>query len=114
MLSVTVFNPIELNYNLFLGETLVAEKATYEIKTVSSFGLDVTYAEHTIEFNKDIAFTVPVVCSNFDCSDQDAIDTTCLCNYASKDPAVCGIIPSDCPNYPCVNAGLCNAYISSF
>ena len=90
----------------FGREELTIESSSYELKTVDAFGLEVTYAEHTIRYNKPIAQTVPVICPQFDCSDQEAIDTTCICNYASTDPAVCGIIPGDCPNS--CDLSLCN------
>jgi hypothetical protein len=89
---------IFLHILLALGENLTVEEATYEVKEINSFGLDVKYAEHTIRFNKEIGMSVPVICPGFDCSVQDEIDASCLCNYASKNPAVCGVIPGDCPN----------------
>ena len=82
----------------FGREVLEIETSSYQIKKVDAFGLEITYAEHTIRYNEPLAQTVPVICPQFDCSDQEAIDTICICNYASTDPAVCGIIPTDCPN----------------
>jgi hypothetical protein len=79
-------------------EQLKVEEASFEIKEVDAFGVRVSYAEHTIRFSDELVNTVPVICPQFDCTDQEAIDTSCICNYASKDPNVCGKIPLDCPN----------------
>ena len=81
------------------GSVLNVEKSSFQIKKTSSFGLDITYAEHSITFDNEIGITLPIVCPAYDCANQDAIDLDCVCNYASKDPEVCGIVPGGCE--PC-------------
>ena len=83
---------------------LEIEQALYEIKETDTFGLNVVYAEHTIKFSKEVGITIPVVCPNYNCSNQDAIDTDCICNYA--DVTNCGILPDHCSNS--CNMSLCN------
>ena len=82
------------------------DSLSYQIKEASSFGLDITYAEFSVRFEGEIGITLPIVCPAFDCAEQDSIDLKCVCNYASKDPNICGIVDKGCTEQ--CNSEICN------
>src|SRR3954465_3744937 len=76
------------------------KNAEYQVKQVYATGLKLDIADIDVSFSETVYFPEAFSCPLMNCTAR-ALEypAECICNYASTNPSVCGVVPVHCT--PC-------------